>query len=302
LAFLRGDLVRLEADAVVIEAADRSREVARHPLVGARRVVSLADGGLLATGTARTLYVAPRTSSAVELSRMVVLPGTALAADWRDRRRIWLVSRGARSLVPYVLDGDRHAPKSLAIDEPTDLRDFDGAALCVLADGSVLHTTGDGLAHVHLEGRRTALPEAELRAPWRLLPSRRVDAAWWLAPDGRWALLQIAPALRRLAQGSFGGAPFEATSAGDLLAVVRAERSAAGAPRRWRLQVIDANGKLQLDAELGADAVDVQRDDWATRLAEARGVALSANPPLVAVGGPGGAEVWNHKAKRRLTR
>jgi hypothetical protein len=48
--------------------------------------------------------------------------------------------------------------------------------------------------------------------------------------------------------------------------------------------------------------VDLQREDWAARLAEARGLALSTEPPLVAVGGPGGAEVWNHKTQRRLTR
>jgi hypothetical protein len=55
------------------------------------------------------------------------------------------------------------------------------------------------------------------------------------------------------------------------------------APWRFELEVFDVGGARRCQATLPAD--ETVDEDWVTRLVQNRGLAMSADPQMVAVGG-----------------
>jgi hypothetical protein len=283
LSFGRHLLARLGRASVEVYSLPDGATVFERPLEGARGVVEIAGGSVLAVGLEQTLRIDPGAKAPVRLPPVPWLPGTVLLPERRDSGLVWAVQTMGRTFVRQRLDLDptRSFDKAIALDG------YDGGSVTPLRDGALLYRSTDGV--------RRALPESRPHAfkttfePWRLLPARRVDQAWAIAADGRIELWQLGD--RLLVQKSFtaGAAPFSAAASPDYLALVLVDEP-GDAPRRFRLLVLDGEGKTVLERALPPGPPEVG-EDWTEVAVRDRHVVLSDSEPFVAVGGPESLEV-----------
>jgi len=254
------------------------------PLVGPRALVAIAGGSLIASGRMAALRLDPGAKKAVRLPPIPSLPGTLLLPERRDSAFVWaLESRGHVLLRQrLVLDPTR------TFDRDVTLEGYEGGALTVMRDGAMLYRAPGGV--------RRALPENRSRLLatgfdiWRLLPGRRVDQAWAIAPDGSIELWFIGERLVVQKRFAAGAAPYDAAANTDYLALVVLDEP-GNAPRRFRLLVFTNEGERVLERELEPGGPEVG-EDWAARAGENRHVALSEEEPLLAVGGPGSLALY----------
>lgn len=300
MVFAGEHLARLGGGRLVTSRSPTFAEDLSLATPGATRVVRLADDALLALGGPTSFFLSPKARALVELPRLTLLPGSTLRADPRARERVWLLPRRSDALYPWVLEGPRQRPERLSIDEPVALPGYDGRALAVLGGGALLYGSGAGLMRSEVSAAPRALGcGSPWSQPWRLLPGTRVDTAWWLDEAGRWGLLQVAPACRVVAQGSFGRSPFAAASNAEVLAVLFSEGATEGGAQAWSLAVLDARGKLLFERALALPALPRSGDDWLARTASEREVVLAPGGPWLAVGGPGAVEIWDYRRRER---
>lgn len=258
--------------------------LADEPLVAPRGIVAIAGGSLVASGRTAALRLDPGAKKAVRLPPIPSLPGTLLLPERRDSAFVWALESRGRVLLRQrlVLDPAR------TFDRDVTLEDYAGGALTVLRDGAMLYRAPGGV--------RRALPENRSRLLatgfdiWRLLPGRRVDQAWAIAPDGSVELWVIGDRLVVQKRFAAGAAPYDAAANGEYLALVVLDEP-GNAPRRFRLLVFTNEGERVLERELEPGAPEVG-DDWAIHAGENRHVALSEEEPLLAVGGPGSLALY----------
>ncbi|MCC6213934.1 MAG: hypothetical protein IT376_03635 [Polyangiaceae bacterium] len=294
LALGRGRLARVTATGVEVHDlrvdAGASMEA---PLAGARRVVALPDGALLALGRDASLWFDARGKAPVTVGRVSLFPEAVVHPDLADATRVWVAPGFGTALYEYALDPRRGA-LHLAGDLPLELADHDGRVLGATRDGTLLYSTAEGLFRRGGRGRpaRLVLEGLELGAILRVLPTTRVDRAVFVHADGRAVLAQVAPSFRALRTVALPGDVRDVASGGERLAVVHVEQG-KGRPRVWHLAVIHLDGPGRLDVALGEDGPDLASDDWEARVTADRNVVVSADGALVAVGGRGAVRVWS---------
>ena len=262
------------------------------PLPSPRGVVALAGGSLFVAGGAASLRLDPNAKKPVRLPAIPWLPGTFLVPERRDSSFVWAVQPRGGLLVKQRLDLD----PTRGFGDSITLEGYEGGALTVLRDGALLFRANDGV--------RRALPESRPRSlktaldVWRLLPGRRVDQAWAIAPDGSVELWLIGERLLVQKRFAAGAAPFDAAASGDYLGLVVVDEP-GDAPRRFRLLVFDNEGSRVLERALPPGPPESGRD-WELRATENRHLALADGEPFVAIGGPGRIEVLTLPGGERL--
>lgn len=279
LAFGQHLLGVLGSDRVQVYSLPDAALLVDEPLVAPRGIVAIAGGSLVASGRTAALRLDPGAKKAVRLPPIPSLPGTVLLPERRDSGFVWALETRSGTLLRQrlVLDPTR------SFDKNVTLESYESGALTVLRDGAVLYVAPGGV--------RRALPESHSRLlatpfdAWRLLPGRRVDQAWAIAPDGRVELWFVGDRLVVQQRFAAGAAPYDAAANGEYLALVVVDEP-GNAPRRFRLLVFTNECQRVLERELEPGGPEVG-EDWAIRAGENRHVALSEDEPFLAVGGPG---------------
>ncbi|HTQ02300.1 MAG TPA: hypothetical protein VMI54_00535 [Polyangiaceae bacterium] len=292
LAFGRHLLVRAKTDRLEVLATPDFTTTMEPRLDGARAVVAVAGGSVVAVGASEALRIDPAAKAPVRLPPVAWFPGTVLLPERRDSNLLWAVHGPGKSFVRQRLALD----PTRSFDKEITLEGYDGGPVASLRDGAFVFAAASGV--------RAGLPESRPRPlatdfpPWRLLPGRRVDEAWALAADGRVELWQLGERLLVKQRFSAGAAPFDADASPDYLALVVVDEP-GDAERRFRLVVFDNDGTRVLDRALPPGEPE-GGNDWAELAVRDRHVVLSESEPLVAVGGPGALEVLRLPAGERL--
>jgi hypothetical protein len=292
LCFGRHLLARLGTDQVEALAVPELTTTMEKRLDGARGVVETAAGSVVAVGQNLALRIDPGQKSPVRLPAVPWLPGTLLLPERRDPELIWAVQSVGKEFVRQrlVLDPTR------AFDKSLELEGYDGGPVTALRDGALFYRSEDGV--------RRSLPEGKPRQfaldfpPWRLLPGRRIDEAWAVAEDGRIELLLLGERLVVEQRFPAGGAPFSVAASSDYLALVVVDEP-GNAERRFRLRVFHNDGVLVFERGLPPGPPEVG-ENWTAVAVRDRYVALSETDPFVAIGGPGGLEVYRLPAGERF--
>jgi hypothetical protein len=284
LCFGRHLLVRLQSDRVEVITLPELATALEKKLDGARGVVAIAGGSIVAVGANVALRLDPGAKAPVRLPPVPWLPGTLLLPERRDSNFLWAVASVGKSFLRQRLVLDPAG----AFDKEITLEGYDGGPVTALRDGAFLYRADGGVRRSLPEGRPR--PFATEFAPWRLLPGRRVDEAWAVAEDGRIELWQLGERLLVKARLTAGAAPFDAAASPDYLALVVIEEP-GNAERRFHLRVFGNDGALVLDHTLEPGPPETG-EDWTELAVRDRHVALSDTDPLVAVGGTGALEVF----------
>ncbi|HSU38741.1 MAG TPA: hypothetical protein VLJ38_04205 [Polyangiaceae bacterium] len=295
LCFGRHLLVRLVKDQVEVIALPELATAFEAPLVGARGVVEIAGGSVVAVGAKLALRLDAGAKAPVRLPVIPWIPGTLLLPERRDSNLLWAVQRAGKQLFRQrlVLDPTR------AFDKEITLEGYDGGPLAALRDGALLYRSTDGVRRALPEGRPQSF--APDFAPWRLLPGPRIDEAWAIGEDGRVELWQLAERLLVKARFAAGAPPFSAAANLDYLALVLVDEPGV-AERRFRLRVFQNDGTPALERALPPGPPEIG-EDWTEVAVRDRQVAISETEPLVAVGGPGSLEAFRlPTGERVLTR
>lgn len=285
LAFGKGRLAVLDDDAVVVRDSRTFAEVARLSLPHAQTVTTLADGSFFAEGAGGALRLLPHDVQARPLSHLPFLPSSTPFADRRDPDRIWVLPGRGATLFGYDLVAGRPI---VSPEVWVDLDGYDHRAFGSLRDGSFLYTSGSGFLQFYGPKKKERVT-GDARDVFRILPASRADTVWVLAERKVRLCRLLAGRLVPLSSVELEASPYLADADGEYLAVLELEQP-TDAPWSFVLEVFDVRGKRRLRAGLPADeSFDA---DWFSRLTRDRGLAVSADPPLVAVGGPSALAVW----------
>jgi hypothetical protein len=283
LCFGRRLLVRLGGEGVEAYSLPELASVLVQPLTGARGVVELAGGSVVAVGLERALRIDPGAKAAVRLPPVPWLPGTVLLPERRDSGLLWAVQTRGHTFVRQRLELD----PTRSFDKAITLEGYDGGPVTPLRDGALLYRSEGGVRRALPEGRPHSF--ATPFEPWRLLPGRRLDQAWAIAASGHVERWQLSDRLFVLKRFEAGAPPFSAAASNDFLALVLVDEP-GNAARHFRLRVFDEDGKLVLEHALPPGPPEFG-EDWTEVAVRDRHVALSDTEPFVAVGGPGSIEV-----------
>ncbi|MEB2312854.1 MAG: hypothetical protein OZ921_09620 [Sorangiineae bacterium] len=300
LAFSGARLAQLAADALVLRDAKSGAELARLPVDAPRSVVASIDGGFIVAAESAVYRLDPKAKALARLPRVTLFPESALFADRREPSAFWVLHTIDPTLYRYDVP-DGAVPALLAPADFVSLPGYAGGAFAALADGSFAYATSRGLERVFPKGKERDYGASEGGAVvWRLLAARRQDQVWAILADGRAELVDLSgPRQRVVRRLALGSTPFDVASSDDTLAVVRVVE-AAGAPRRWHLDVYDASGEKRLEAPLPPDPPISAGDDWVRRVTSDRSVVLAPKATEVAVGGPGSLALWDVKTGRAI--
>jgi hypothetical protein len=283
LAFGRNLFVVLGAERVAAFSMPDGVQLVDEPFAHPRGAVAIAGGSVLAAGATAALRLDPGAKKPVRLPPIPWLPGTLLLTERRNSDFVWAVQTASKLFVRQRL----HLDPSQSFDAAVALDGYDGGSVAVLRDGAMLYRTAEGVSRSLPEGRPHAYKTAF--DAWRLLPARRVDQAWAIAPDGSVELWLVGETLRVDLHFTAGARPFDAAASPNYLALVVVDEP-GDAPRSFRLLVFGNDGSRILERRLPSGPPETG-NDWEKRAVEDRNVALSDTEPLVAVGGPGTFEV-----------
>jgi hypothetical protein len=298
LAFGKGRFAQLTTDALVVRDTTGFGEVVRLQLEGPRRVVELADGGLLGIGASGAVRLERGKKDPLTLGRIPLFPDSLVFGDRRDEARVWVLHSFGSLLYQYSFGGDAGAGGVETLDF-LDLEGFDQRAFAALKDGSFLYTAGDKLRRFFHGGKRWDLALPEGGKVWRLLTTRRIDQVWIAREGGALDLAQISATGVRVVRSVRIEHAFDVATNDKEIAAVRVQ-SEPGKPRRWSLAVHEPSGKLRFEAELPPEPPAGAGDSWVQAVTRDKTLALSSYAPLAAVGGPGWVAVWNTKTGKRV--
>ena len=303
ISFGRGRLAQLTESELVVRELSSWSIVARLPMRDARGVLELADGSLLAASADGLHRLPPNAKTFDRFPLVTLLPGAEIVADRRDRERLWVLQTVSPSLYRYELssgtpDGGSPLP-SLSLLAPSAFSELSGPrpdAFVSLKDGSFLYGSGHELRRTFGIGGKSTRIELAAHSPGilRLLVPRRVDQVWVVFRDGHAELVQIGVGHLVIRKLELGAGLFDMATNDDKLGMIRAERSDAGS-RSFTLSVIDDRGNPKLTAPLPSEPAPGDDDDWVKAVTRNKTIAMSTNPPLVAVGGPTWLAVWDLK-------
>jgi hypothetical protein len=285
IAFGKGRLAVLDDDALVVRDTREFAEVVRLPLPHAHSVTALYDGSFFAEGASGGLRLLPHDGKARPVPRLPFLPSSTLLPDRRSADRVWVLPGRGGALFAYDLAAER---SFLSPEAWVELDGYDHRAFGSLRDGSFLYTSGSGLQQFYGPKKKDAV-EGDVRGAFRLLPASRPDTVWVLAEQKARLCRLLGGKLVRLLSVDLETSPYVADADGEYLAVLELAQT-TDVPWRFVLEVFDVRGKRRLRTELPAE--ESLEADWLSRLTRDRGLAVWADPPLVAVGGPGAVSVW----------
>ena len=289
LAFGKGVLGQLGADALRVYDAADFRLLASEPLEGPRALLALADGSLLAIGAHHMLRWERDKKHAASLPRPVLLPGSQLYADAQRPDRLWVfdaeggVGDSHRpELLSYLL---KPGPRDLPLPEQSiELRSPRGGVFGVTREGTWLYVTA-GLAERFSPGglRLSGLTLSEPVSPTWLLPARRLDQSLWLDDSGRTSRAMVSPTYKLLTSVQLPGKTLDADvgDEGRLLAAL----VVTGEGPRFELLLLDPElgqlGRVVLPSD-----PPTGDDEWVKAVMENQTLAVAGRQPRVAVGGP----------------
>lgn len=288
LAFAKGRLGQVTENALTVRDTASYRVKLKLDVEKPRGVAALADGSLFCPGERRSLRLLWHDDKPRVYPPMALLPGSQVFGDRVDPERVWSLSASGKKLFGFGL-----VEKTGELLAPTDwveLDGFDHHALASMRDGSFMYSTESGFSRFHGTGKKEPV-QANSTDVFRILPGSRPDTVWLLRLDRRVSLHGLVDGkLARLATVNLEADPFDAESAGTLLAVLELDQP-SDAPWGFVLEVFDVSGKRKFRETL--PAVETLGDDWVERLTENRSLALSAEPPVVAIGGPTALTVFD---------
>jgi hypothetical protein len=288
LAFGKGRLGQVTEDALTVRDTSTYRVKLKLGLEKPRAVTALADGSLFCPGGRQTLRLLWHDDKPRVYPPMPLLPGSQVFGDRVDPDRVWSVSASGKTLFGYDLvkkEGELLGPTELI-----ELEGFDRHALTSIRDGSFVYSTESGFSRFHGTGKKEPV-QANSTDVFRILPGSRPDTMWLLRLDRRASLHGLVGGkLARLETVNLEADPFDAESAGGLLAVLELDQP-SDAPWTFVLEVFDVSGKRKFREAL--PAIETLGEDWVERLTENRGLAVSADPPAVAIGGPTALTVFD---------
>jgi hypothetical protein len=294
LAFGQKLFAQVGGDTLEVFSLPAFESVMKKPLPGARGVLEIAGGSLVAVGATEALRVDPGAKEPVRLPPVPWLPGTLLLPERRDSELLWSVQTVGRLFVRQRLALD----PTRSFDKGITLEGYEGGPVAALRDGAFLYRAPGGVRRALPENRPLAFKTDFV--PWRLLPGRRVDQAWSVAEDGTVELWQLGDRLLVKERFAAGAAPFAAASSADYLALVVVDEP-AGSRRRFRLLVYTNEGERVLEQALPPGEPEVG-EGWAEVAVRDRNLAISEAEPFVAVGGPGSLEVFRLPDGERVLR
>lgn len=294
IAFGKGRLGRLTRGG--LETIDTSHfdhvvHVAMGTVTG---LVAMADGSFVATGRDGIYRLLPADDRARSFAPAPLTSGAALLPDRTNPDRFWVLPPGL-TLLAYDA-----VPSTDVVSLPAewvDLPDYDRRALGSLRDGAFLYTTDGAFERFYGEGEHQKVSISP-DGVFEVLPGSRPDTVWVARHDQTVTLyLLVEDKATRLSRVKLEEPAFEMAAAGKYLASLEL-REPDDAPWRFVLEVFDVGGRRVVRAELPAD--ESLGEDWLARLARDRNLAVSAEPDLVAVGGPTSLEVFEIATGRRV--
>lgn len=271
----------------------------RKPLEGARLLVPLVDGALLAVGAKSMLRVDPHSKKVTPFGKPVLLPGAELYPDAVAADRIWVFD------VLKLGDGRSRPILSSIVLEPARLGVLlaERSVELELAPGGLLGRTREGVFIYLGKGGAERFGPGGARLPklslpslpglvWAL-PARRLDQCF-LFERRRVLRALVSPTFKQLAAVELAGTLLTAAvgDEGRLLAAV----VVTGAGPRFELQLFDAD-LAQLARVVLPSEAPTGEANWVKTVTENQGVTVAPRDGLVAVGGPGRLQVLDAAGK-----
>jgi hypothetical protein len=294
----KGVLGQLTEDSLRVYSTRDASLLVSAPLEKPRALLTLADGALLALGATVMLRVEPG-HQPLSFPKPVLLPGADVFADAVQADRIWIFE-GRRA--PPRLSGYRLTKGSQRVLLPEQELELESPA------GGVVGTTREGVWLYFTAGRAErfgpggarlkGLTTSELAAPSWSLPTRRLDQQYLIDERGQVTRALVTPHFRKLSRHELGLLPFAAAVAdeGQLLAIVAVVGDGPTFELRLFDQALLEQGRAALPAE-----PPTGRDDWVQVVTRNLHLAAAPREPLVAVGGPDGALIFDARAKQVLS-
>lgn len=295
VAIGKGRIAVLTDDALVVRDTTKFAEVTRIPLHRPRHLAVMSDGSFLVPDAAKTWWLLPHDTKARTFPRFMMLPESTVFADRRAPDRFWVTSPFGTTLFGYTL-----APSSLGFlltNEWVELDGFDGHAFGSLRDGSFLYSTSSGFRQFFGPGKKDDVA-GDPRGVFRLLPASRPDTIWLLTTERADLFRLLAGKLVHLRKVLLSSMPYDVEADGQYLAVLELVQPKEE-PWSFVLEVFDVDGKLRMHEPLPAEE-SLDPKTWLVALTRNRRLSLSADPPLVAVGGPEDLTVWRADRSERL--
>lgn len=299
LAFGRGALGQLTDGELRVLDSSSGELLLRLPLEGARLVVPLVDGTLLAVGAKSMLRVDPQTKRLTQLGKPVLLPGAELYPDAVAADRIWIfdVLKGSDGRSRPMLNGIVLEPGQLGIllpERSVELEQPPGGLLGRTREGVFLYLSEGRAERFGPGGARlskSAFPSLP-QVVW-VLPAPRLDQCF-LFERRRVLRAVVSPSFKQLAAVELAGTLLTAAvgDEGRLLAAV----VVTGAGPRFELQLFDGDLAQLARVTLPSDE-PTGEEDWVKMVTENQGLAVAPGDGRVAVGGAGRLQVLDAGGK-----
>ena len=298
ITFSKDRIAQLGDNELVVRSVKDWQVSARVPVEDARAVTTLADGTLLAVGGRGLYHLEHGAGSAKLYPRVPLLPGSLVFGDRREKQQFWVLQTLSSALSRYELT--QSAGSLLGMADFFELEGLGRGPFVVLKDGSFLYAVANRLERVFPRGKQTKLElPRQSGEVWRLLTTRRIDQVWVARSRGALELVQIAPQLNVVRSIEQPLPPYDVASSDSYVASLCIE-TPAGQARRFTLIVWDAQGHQKLKLGLSSDPAPGRGDDWVSVVTREKTLALSNNPPFVAIGGPTRLSVWDVKSGRQV--
>lgn len=297
IALGKGFVLQIRDGEVVALDSTDGQEITRVPMRAPRAALALPAGSVLVAALEGSYRFDPRQKRGHAVSRLSLLPGFVLEPRRESQEQVWVLQAPQKTLQRYALGPDA----GLGLESERVLSDYDGGSFSTLRDGSLLYTSGNGAALVHVAGAGDSKPLAlppGVGAVWRLAAADRVDRAWAVTSSGDVLLLELAAPLRIARTIRTGLAPLDFAATANRFALVSViER--ASEPRRFSLHVYSGEGSQIYSHTLGLAEVTAE-PDWASHALANREVVVGETPPRVAVGGSASLRVFELESGKEL--
>jgi hypothetical protein len=294
----KGVLGQLTDDGLRVYSSRDASLLVSAPLEKPRALLTLADGALLALGAVAMLRVELGHEPAL-LPKPVLLPGADVFADAVQPDRIWILESRR---TPPQLSGYRLTKGSQGVllpEQEIELESPAGGVVGMTREGVWLYFTPGRAERFGPSGARLkGLTTSELVGPFFSLPTRRLDQQYFIDERGQLTRALVTPHFRKLSRHELGLAPLAAAVAdeGRLLAIVAVVGEGPSFELRLFDEALSEQGRAVLPAE-----PPTGRDDWVQVVTRNLHLAAGAREPLVAVGGPDRALIFDARAKQVLS-
>jgi hypothetical protein len=300
LAFGKGVFAQLTAQELRVFDAQSFEPLATEPLTGARLLLTLADGSLLAVGAQNMLRWERGKKHPTPLARPMLLPGAEVYADSQAADLVWVLDARGNLTSPPSLSSVRLVKSEglVALPEQTiELASPRGGVFGVTREGVWLYATpghGERFSPGGLRLPGLVLSESST-LPAFVLPARRLDQSLWVDEAGQVSRVLVSPSFKRLSVAALAGTAFSADvgDAGRLFAVT----VVTGEGPRFELQLFNSELKSLARVPLPGESPS-GTEDWVKGVTENQNVVVAPGGPRVAVGGPDRVAIFDAQGTR----